>query len=1307
MKIQIPITTIVGAKITLSTLLLCIPISSVAELNVKNNEKSIKKSGNNQYKPDTTSNNNITVSGKEPTGAAIYGGYSNESSTETNTVTIDANVLIGHFRDVRVQKYGTEIIGGKGTSALGNKVIVKNSNDQFTYTELVGGFNYTHIVGGEAISGKSANNTVLLNNKFRLFGGVDAYASTYIYGGYSTVETDGNKVEINNGLSFFAMGIYQYSLGLIGGLTYARQKGINRSSNNTVDIKNSNLKAQLVLPSRKKNEINIIGGQAEIHGGSNVGRAESINNKVNLTNVNISADNDVGNFYLKIYGGKSNFNATSNIISIKGTNINTANNPKAAINIYGGYAAETSDQNKISITDNSNMKVVQIFGGDSVELAKRNILEISKSKVTATNIYGGHANTNANNNSIKISEDKTTITATNIYGGHANTNANNNKIEISGGNVSAKYIYGGKSSNSEGNNIIISGGTINVTGNNTIYGGHATTNANNNKIEISGGTINNSNKNNIIIIGGNANNMANSNTVSITQSTVEKIIGGNSGMSASKNSVIVSGGSVNTSIVGGQAYGGLASKNSVTVSTDTSAIVIGGQNINTANATNNNATENSVTISSGTITNNIYGGKSITGSADKNSVTISGGTISKEIYGGHGTTVSKNSVIISGDNTSINNVIYGGYSDKQNSNATENSVTISGGTISKEIYGGHGTTVSKNSVIISGDNTSINNVIYGGYSDKQNSNATENSVTISGGTITGNVYGGYAKEARDNIVAISGGTITGNVYGGYSSDSHTSSGNKIIISGSPDLSNATLYGADGKIAAPPPIAEQNLEPKRVRRALLDPVDIQPLNNPPSDYKSNNTLSTHDLLNLNIQSIKNFSNLNLDIPRNMTTKDHILILGEDMDLSDLIITPQFNVNNLNLNAGDTITLIGGFNDAKITGGDDTNFITPIPKLAPQPVPVPVVPVPVPVVPVPVPVVPVPVPVVPVPVVPVSEPKKALFGVSQIITYTSVGNGKFVLGKKEPNPGMKSFLESGVASIVSTNQAGDLASNEGIKNMVSQASSSNSFAALSNGRFRYKTGSHVDINGFSLIVGISKKTESFTYGIFMEAGNANYNSYNDFATNSIPNTNSIKGSGDTNYFGIGVLLNTKLANNFYLDGSLRGGKVKSNYVSNDFNGLASFDMGRNYFGGHIGLGRIFNINDINIIDLYSKILYSEQGSKTVHIRDEGFEFDTAKSIRLNLGARYNYELNDSTSLYGGAAYEREFDGKQKTYSIVANANIDAPGASGDSAMFEIGANITPTNYKEFNANFNLQLFTGVKSGISGGLKAQYKF
>uniref|UniRef100_UPI003AF61F68 hypothetical protein n=1 Tax=Campylobacter fetus TaxID=196 RepID=UPI003AF61F68 len=1027
----------------------------------------------------------------------------------------------------------------------------------------------------------------------------------------------------------------------------------------------------------------IIGGEASVFWNFDYGSAEAIGNMVNLTNVTIATHSSLKNPIIDIFGGLSKDATTDNVVTIKGnTKINWDGSGSASstkIYIKGGDGYHQSNRNKVYIQDNSKIKAVEIIGGGSSQVASENLVIISGGTINVPIIGGGSA-TNATNNQVTISGGK--VTSSTIYGGNANKSANENKVTITEGTANIADIYGGKSISNNSiankNSITISGGTLQVT---NIYGGHSAKDANENSIQISnGGNINN-------IVGGHAQDHTNLNTINITGGTIQSVTGGNSGVVASQNYVNVSGGVVENYIIGGKSYSGSATKNSVIVSTDTSAIIIGGQ------GTNANAIENSVTISGGKVTNSIYGGKSTNGNANKNSVTISG------------------------DNTSITDKIYGG----EGISASENRIEISNGKISGEIYGGYGTTVSKNSVTISGGTVTSN--IYGGKS--LNGNSTENSVNISNGTITGNIYGGYAKVASKNVVAISGGTIVGNIYGGYSSGGGSSTGNKIIISGSPDLSNATLYGADGKIAAPPPI-EQNLAPKRVRRALADPADIQPLNDPPSDYKSGNTLATQDSLNLKIKSIKNFSNLNLNIPRDMTTNDYILILGEDMDLSDLIITPQFNANNLNLNEGDTITLIGGFDDAKITGGDDANSIIPIPIPAPQPVPVipapiPVIPAPIPVIPVPIPVIPAPVvpivtpiidpvipaPIIPAPVVLVSEPKKTLFGVSQIITYTSVGNSKFVLGKKEPNPGMKSFLESGVASIVSTNQAGDLASNEGIKNMVSQASSSNSFAALSNGRFRYKTGSHIDINGFSLIVGVSKEIESFTYGIFMEAGNANYNSYNDFAPNSIPNTNSIKGSGDTNYFGIGVLLNTKLANNFYLDGSLRGGKVKSNYVSNDFNGVASFDMGRNYFGGHIGLGRIFNINDINIIDLYSKILYSEQGSKAVYIRDEGFEFDTAKSIRLSLGARYNYELNDSTNLYGGAAYEREFDGKQKTYSIVANANIDAPGASGDSAMLEIGASITPTNYKAFNANFNLQLFTGVKSGISGGLKARYKF
>ena len=92
-------------------------------------------------------------------------------------------------------------------------------------------------------------------------------------------------------------------------------------------------------------------------------------------------------------------------------------------------------------------------------------------------------------------------------------------------------------------------------------------------------------------------------------------------------------------------------------------------------------------------------------------------------------------------------------------------------------------TASGNTVSISdGDcDTRIMNDVTGGASY---SSSTDNSVTVSGGTISGRVYGGSSScdDASGNSVTVSGGTISSYVYGGYSSDGNAS-GNSIIISG--------------------------------------------------------------------------------------------------------------------------------------------------------------------------------------------------------------------------------------------------------------------------------------------------------------------------------------------------------------------------------------------------------------------------------------------------------------------------------------------------------------------------------------------
>ena len=83
--------------------------------------------------------------------------------------------------------------------------------------------------------------------------------------------------------------------------------------------------------------------------------------------------------------------------------------------------------------------------------------------------------------------------------------------------------------------------------------------------------------------------------------------------------------------------------------------------------------------------------------------------------------------------------------------------------------------------------------------------ANGNTVTINGGKITGDVYGGYSeKAATNNIVNLAGGTIFGTVYGGYvagtSSMTGSSSGNTLNVTGAAIKQNVdVLVGVTAKL----------------------------------------------------------------------------------------------------------------------------------------------------------------------------------------------------------------------------------------------------------------------------------------------------------------------------------------------------------------------------------------------------------------------------------------------------------------------------------------------------------------------------
>ena len=105
-------------------------------------------------------------------------------------------------------------------------------------------------------------------------------------------------------------------------------------------------------------------------------------------------------------------------------------------------------------------------------------------------------------------------------------------------------------------------------------------------------------------------------------------------------------------------------------------------------------------------------------------------------------------------------------------------------------------------------------------------------------------------------------------------------------------------------------------------------------------------------------------------------------------------------------------------------------------------------------------------------------------------------------------------------------------------------------------------------------------------------------------------------------------TKLAigpaidNGFYYEGSVRYGKVTSDYSSSNVwaGHDVSYDNSAKYWGAHVGVGKLQKLGGDNAIDLYGKLFYTNQGSSSVNIDGDTLDFSSVKSKRSRIGFRY---------------------------------------------------------------------------------------
>ena len=1009
----------------------------------------------------------------------------------------------------------------------------------------------------------------------------------------------------------------------------------------------------------KENTVTISGnslGDVVCGGGS--GAAEAIKNHV------VIKDNSEVNGI--VYGGKGDTSSKENNVEIIGSTIKknvyggyadndkngSAEKNEVAIgagskvseDIYGGYATHNTNENKVSITNGAEVGQ-SVFGGFSVKAdSKNNEVILNGASGVTGNVAGGVAlKGNSEGNTVRIIKSSTGY----VYGGNGDTSSKENNVEISDSTIK-KNVYGGyadndKNGSAEKNEVAIGAGS---KVSEDIYGGYATHNTNENKVSITNGA-----------------------------EVGQSVFGGFSVKGDSKkNEVTIEGAGVVTAYVaGGVAIAGISEGNTVRIIKSGAANVFGGKG-------DTNSKGNSVEISEGTIKDTVYGGyadNDKNGSAEKNEVAIGAGSVVEgNIYGGYAThNTNENKVSIT-NGAEVGQSVFGGFSVKADSknnevilngasgvtaniaggvalkgNSEDNKVNIAKSTVNMNVYGGYGAKDSIGNIISITDGSSVNKNVYGGYSFKGNS--MDNTVTVDNSTVNENVYGGYTesdgaiseKIQNNKVIFKNGAKIKGDVYGGYDKLSKANINNNTLeVVGKGNEAKSIQNFDKLNFFITKDLVANNTMLKVTGTALINNAEIK------AGVELGTKLNENDKINLITAGALKAENITTG-----TLTDGLISIDQGL---------QVTVGT------DGNKLVGVINGTTPPGGGGT---TP----------------------------------------PGGGGTTPPGGGG---TTPPGGGGTTPPGGGGTTPGAgglyadadaKSPVETQSAALTMLNLGHDLLTTAGYENAAlavegEEEGSVNPFITMSANNHKLDTGSHVDLKAWNMNLGFAKKINNNSGKLLIapviEYGRGSYDSYLD---------NGTHGDGDAHFWGAGLMAKQLNDDGFYYEGSLRAGRMSTDYQSAVAGGI-KYDSDATYYAAHLGMGKVVQLNDKDTLDYYGKLFYTrQQGDKVTVGTGATYDFDATTSLRTRLGARYTHQLSEKNAFYVGLAWQHEFDGESNAIvaTTLGSASAPAPSMKGDTGIMELGWRVN--NSDKFELGLGVNGSVGKQKGVGFNLSLNFSF
>ena len=978
--------------------------------------------------------------------------------------------------------------------------------------------------------------------------------------------------------------------------------------------------------------------------GGGTGAADAIKN-----HIIIKANSEVNGI---VYGGKGVTSSKENDVTISDSTINKT--------VYGGEADGNTENNHVTIDANSTVKE-SVFGGYSFKGdSKNNEVTINCGSVVTGNVAGGVAlKGNSEGNTVSIIKSS----AANVYGGKGDTSSKENNVEISDSTIK-KNVYGGyadndKNGSAEKNKVTISAGS---KVSEDIYGGYATHNTNENKVSITNGA-----------------------------EVGQSVFGGYSFKGDSKNNeVTINCGSVVTgNVAGGVALKGNSEGNTVSIIKSSTGYVYGGKGGTSSKG-------NSVEIIEGTIRNSVYGGyadNDNNSSAENNKVTISAGSkVSGSIYGGYANHNANENKVSFSNVAEVGESILGGYSLKADSKNNEvtiegvgvvkayvaggvalagisegNKVNIAHSSVNVNVYGGYGAKDSIGNIISITDGSSVNKNVYGGYSFKGNS--LDNTVTIDNSIVNENVYGGYTesdgaiseKIQNNKVIFKNGAKIKGDVYGGYDKLNKANiTNNTLEVVGKGNEAKSIQNFDKLNFFITKDLIANDTMLKVTDTALINNAEIK------AGVELGTKLNENDKINLITAGALKAENITTG-----TLTDGLINIDKGIKVA---IEPDGNklvgvINGTTPPGGGGTTPPGGGGTTPPGGGGTT---------------------------------------------PPGGGGTTPPGGGG--TTPPGGGGTTPPGGGGTTPGAgslyadadaKSPVETQSAALTMLNLGHDLLTTASYENAAlavdgEEEGSVNPFITMSANNQKLDTGSHVDLKAWNMNLGFAKKINNNSGKLLIapviEYGRGSYDSYLD---------NGTHGDGDAHFWGAGLMAKQLNDDGLYYEGSLRAGRMSTDYQSAVAGGI-KYDSDATYYAAHLGMGKVVQLNDKDTLDYYGKLFYTrQQGDKVTVGTGATYDFDATTSLRTRLGARYTHQLSEKNAFYAGLAWQHEFDGESNAIvaTTLGSASAPAPSMKGDTGIMELGWRVN--NSDKFELGLGVNGSVGKQKGVGFNLSLNFSF